>query len=276
MNAGRFEKMFARLRAEKRAALVGFITAGDPDAETSRRAMRAMCENGCDVLELGVPFSDPSADGAVIQRASVRALKNGASLRRAMELGADMRAEFPDTPIVIFSYYNPILMYGPERFVRDVQALGLDGVLCVDLPLEESAEMGTLPFPMIRLLAPTTSEERTHAICAAAGGFLYVISGMGVTGTRTLDFAEIKTRVQGIRRVMKACGKETPLCVGFGISSPADVAEISQFADGVIIGSAFEKIVEAAVLENRDPVPEIAEYTRAVSTACLRSERVKE
>lgn len=272
MNTTRFEKTFARLRTENRAALVGFITGGDPDMETSRRIIRAMCETGCDVLELGVPFSDPSADGPVIQRSSVRALKNGASLRRVMELAADVRAEFPDTPTVIFSYYNPILMYGRDAFVRDVQAFGIDGVLCVDLPLEESAELGGLPFPMIRLLAPTTSSERTRRICEAAGGFLYVISGMGVTGTRTLDFAEIEARIGSIRGVMSECGKHTPLCVGFGISTQEDVAGIAKIADGAVVGSAFEKIVETAIAADRDPVPEIAAYTRAIHTACRRSE----
>lgn len=272
MNTTRFEKTFSRLRAENRAALVGFITAGDPDLETSRRVIRAMCENGCDVLELGVPFSDPSADGPVIQRSSVRALKNGASLARAMELAAEVRAEFPDTPTVIFSYYNPILMYGRDAFVRDMQAFDIDGVLCVDLPLEESGEMGELPFPMIRLLAPTTSPERTRRMCEAAGGFLYVISGMGVTGSRALDFAGIESRLQGIRGVMDACGKHTPLCVGFGISTPEDVAGIARFADGVVIGSAFEKIIETAIAAGRDPVPEIAAYTRTARDACLRGE----
>ena len=272
----RFNKTFDRLQAENRAALVGFITAGDPDYETSRRIIAAMCENGCDILELGVPFSDPSADGAVIQRSSVRALKTGASLRRSMELACDIRRDFPDTPLVIFSYYNPILMYGPERFVRDIQAFEIDGVLCVDLPPEESdelaaaAKMKELPFPLIRLLAPTTSDSRMKNILQNAGGFLYVISGMGVTGSRSLDFAQIETRILHTRRLMSECGRETPQCVGFGISTPADVSEIAKIADGAVIGSAFEKIVEAELAAGRDPVPAVAEYTRKVAAACKK------
>ncbi|MDO4549727.1 MAG: tryptophan synthase subunit alpha [Planctomycetia bacterium] len=268
----RFSETFCRLRNQNRAALVGFITGGDPDADMSRRIVRSMCEGGCDILELGVPFSDPSADGAVIQRSSVRALKNGASLRRVMELAGDVRKDFPEMPVVIFSYYNPILKYGVERFSEEMKKFQVDGVLCVDLPVEESEELTLIMTQkMIRLLAPTTSEERVRKIVEAAEGFLYIISSMGVTGSRRLDFKRITERVSVIRQILSEKKRQdVPVCVGFGISSVAEVKEIAKIADGVIIGSAFERILEKALSEGRDPVLEIKKYTQEVSMACFR------
>jgi len=238
----RIQKTFDRLRQNGEKALVGFVTAGDPNPETSGRIIAAMCENGMDILELGVPFSDPTADGPVIQRSSARALKNGTSLADVLEMAKAVRS-FSEIPIIIFSYYNPIFAYGCEQFYTDARAAGADGVLVVDLPLEESAELTGVftndDFSMIQLVAPTTPSERMTAIAAAASGFLYLVSKTGVTGSDGLDTSEIKGQMARLRAVT-----DLPVCVGFGISTADDVAAVAPMADGIVIGSAFERMIE--------------------------------
>jgi len=239
----RIESCFKGLNARGEKALVGFVTAGDPSITESIRIIRAMCEAGLDILELGVPFSDPTADGPVIQRSSGRALKAGITLARVLEIAEDLRRS-TDIPIVIFSYYNPILAYGGDRFYRDAAAAGADGVLIVDLPPEESDELtGTWPgkdLAFIRLVAPTTPHERMAAIARGAAGFLYLVSMTGVTGSGGLDLHEIS----GVAGRLKACSDGTPVCVGFGISTADQVRSIASFSDGVVVGSAFERLIE--------------------------------
>jgi tryptophan synthase alpha chain len=238
----RIQKTFDQLRQNSEKALVGFVTAGDPNPETSGRIIAAMCDNGMDILELGVPFSDPTADGPVIQRSSARALKNGTSLADVLEMAKAVRG-FSEIPIIIFSYYNPIFAYGCERFYRDARAAGADGVLVVDLPLEESAELTGVfthdDFSMIQLVAPTTPSDRMTAIAGAASGFLYLVSKTGVTGSDGLDTSEIKGQMARLRAVT-----DLPVCVGFGISTADDVAAVAPMADGIVIGSAFERMIE--------------------------------
>jgi tryptophan synthase alpha chain len=238
----RIQKTFDRLRQNGEKALVGFVTAGDPNPETSGRIIAAMCDNGMDILELGVPFSDPTADGPVIQRSSARALKNGTSLADVLEMAKAVRS-FSEIPIIIFSYYNPIFAYGCERFYLDARAAGADGVLVVDLPLEESAELTGVftydDFSMIQLVAPTTPSDRMTAIARAASGFLYLVSKTGVTGSDGLDTSEIQGQMTRLRVVTAL-----PVCVGFGISTADDVAAVAPMADGIVIGSAFERMIE--------------------------------
>ncbi len=239
----RIEETFRRLSSRGEKALVGFVTAGDPDPQRSLALCGALCEAGIDVLELGVPFSDPTADGPVIQRASARALAAGTDLAAVFELARTLRDRFP-VPIVLFSYYNPLFAYGAAAFHRDALAAGADGVLVVDLPPEESAEL-TSGWPdgrlaLIRLTTPTTPPERMAAIAASASGFIYHVSRLGVTGGRGPDLAGIERQVGTLRRFTSL-----PVCVGFGIAHPEEAAAVGRLADGVVVGSAFEKTIEA-------------------------------
>jgi tryptophan synthase alpha chain len=237
----RIDKVFEVLKARGEKALVGFVTAGDPDRERSLAVIEAMCAAGMDILELGVPFSDPTADGPVIQEASMRALAAGMNLAGVLEMTASVRA-FSDIPIILFSYYNPIHRVGAERFYRQAVAAGADGLLLVDLPPEESKEL-TESWPgddlaLIRLLAPTTPDDRMTAIGQGAQGFLYLVSKTGVTGSDGLALDAVAFNVARVRRA-----SSLPVCVGFGISTADDVAAIAAEADGVVIGSAFERII---------------------------------
>jgi len=238
----RLKQTFENLKKKNDRALVGFVTAGDPDVDTSLKLIKAMCENGVDILELGVPFSDPSADGPVIQRSSLRALKHDVSLKTVMSMVRKIR-KFCDIPIIIFSYYNPILAYGARKFQPDSLAAGADGVLVVDLPLEESTELTSMwedrEFSLINLVAPTTPKDRMAKIAAASSGFLYMVSKTGVTGSDGLDTSEIGEQMKILRSVTNL-----PVCVGFGISTAEDVAAVAAMADGVVIGSAFERLIE--------------------------------
>lgn len=263
----RIDQSFTRLKQAKTAALVGFITAGDPNPATSLEITRAMCRAGVDVLELGVPFSDPTADGPVIQRSSARAMKAGMTLTAALDISRSLRKEF-SVPIVLFSYYNPILNCGAHDFYRRALAAGVDGVLVVDLPPEESAEFtGSWPgndLHLIRLIAPTTPPERMQRIAASGSGFLYLVSKIGVTGSDGLNTEDVRQKTARLRAVTTL-----PICVGFGISTVKDVAAIAAVADGVVIGSAFERTIEQN-LDNPD-LPaligrQVSEYKAASTT----------
>ncbi|MCU0598717.1 MAG: tryptophan synthase subunit alpha [Desulfobacterales bacterium] len=238
----RIQTKFESLKRNNEKALVGFVTAGDPNVDVSLQIIYAMCENGIDILELGVPFSDPTADGPVIQRSSARALKNKVSLKTVIEMIPKIRKK-TDIPVVIFSYFNPILSYGIDRFHLDAVSAGADGALVVDLPPEESDEL-TFDWPradfhLIRLLAPTTPKDRMSQIASSASGFLYLVSKTGVTGSDGLDTSEINTQMDVLRSVTAL-----PVCVGFGISTADHVADVASMADGVVIGSAFERLIE--------------------------------
>lgn len=260
----RIEKKFKHLKDKKEKALVGFVTAGDPDPDTSESIVASMCENGVDIIELGVPFSDPTADGPVIQRSSARALKSGTHIDDVLELIRRLRQSF-GVPIILFSYYNPIMAYGIERFYRDSLSAGADGVLVVDLPPEESDELTSEwkggDFCLIRLAAPTTPEDRMRMIAQKASGFLYMVSMTGVTGSGGIDTKEIGDYVEKLKHFT-----DIPICVGFGISTPSDVTAISAIADGVVIGSAFERTIEENI-ENPDIAAIIGKQTKAYKEA---------
>lgn len=262
----RMEETFKRLKNNNEKALVGFITAGDPDMETSVSIISAMCENGVDILELGVPFSDPTADGPVIQRSSGRALKAGMNLGSVIEMTRKIRQN-TDVPIILFSYYNPIMAYGIDRFHTDAVDAGADGVLVVDLPPEESEELtGNWTgndLCLIRLVAPTTPPGRMEMIARDAAGFLYMVSMTGVTGSGGLDITQIGECVEMLKK-----SASVPICVGFGISTPSDVAAVSAVADGVVIGSAFERTIEEN-LDNPDLPSIIGKQTAAYKKATI-------
>lgn len=262
----RIARTFERLAVKNEKALVGFITAGDPDVPASLAGIEAMCRGGLDLLELGVPFSDPTADGPAIQRSSARAIAAGVGLKRVIGMITSIRG-FTDIPVIVFSYYNPILAYGAEVFYRDALAAGADGVLVVDLPPEESAEL-TARWPaeelcLIRLSAPTTPPDRLRQIAASASGFIYHVSKLGVTGSQGVSVAEVEGQVRALRRVTRL-----PVCVGFGISTPAQVAAFCTVCDGVVVGSAFERLIEDNV--GRPELPRILGEQAAALKAATR------
>ena len=228
---------FALRRARGQAALVPYVTAGHPEAGVTPRLLRAVAEAGADVIELGIPFSDPLADGPTIQRSSFQALTQGATVARALEWLADFRATHA-TPVVLFTYLNPVLRYGPEAFLRDAAAAGAQGLLVTDLPagadptLEGAIQRSSLD--LIRLLAPTTPAARIPEVARGGSGFLYYISRMGVTGAREELRATLADEVAAVRRSVPL-----PVAVGFGISTPEQAAAVAAVADGVVVGSAL-------------------------------------
>ena len=237
----RLEQTFAHLAKEGRKAFVGYLTAGDPDADTSFAILRAACGAGLDVLELGIPFSDPTSDGPVIQAAAARALASGMTLTRALELAKRLRAEVA-TPIVIFSYYNPLLKFGLERLGPALTEAGVDGLLVVDVPPEEAGELTAAlegrDLPLIRLIAPTTPTARQRTIVAGAAGFLYLITRTGVTGTGGLDVDLVARHALALKALTRV-----PVCLGFGVRSAADALALAPLADGVVVGSALVSLV---------------------------------
>jgi tryptophan synthase alpha chain len=229
----------------------------------------AACRSGLDLLELGVPFSDPTADGPVIQRASQRALKSGMTLAGALEMIGELRKRH-DLPIILFSYYNPVLAYGPERLLREADRAGIDGILLVDLPSEDAEEfIRCIPedqsFSLIRLIAPTTSPQRIASIAESGSGFLYVISKKGVTGAGGLDTSKLAAYLESIRKAT-----DLPLCVGFGVSTPKDAREVARVADGVVVGSAFVRIIEEHAGE-ADLPDRVGRFIAEMKQSCKKS-----
>ncbi|WP_374305030.1 tryptophan synthase subunit alpha [Methylocella sp.] len=244
--ATRIETRFAQLAAEGRAALVAFVMAGDPDPATSLEILKALPGAGADVIELGMPFTDPMADGPAIQAAGLRALGAGMTLEKTLRLVADFRASEPDTPLVLMGYYNPIYVHGVERFLADAAASGVDGLIVVDLPPEEDAEL-CLPalkagLNFIRLATPTTDDARLPAVLANTSGFVYYVSITGTTGAATPDYS---TTAQAVARIKRHT--PLPVAVGFGVRTPADAAAIAAGADGVVVGSALVGALAASL-----------------------------
>jgi len=241
----RIDAKFAQLKSGNRKGLIPFVTAGDPSTHGVAALMHALVAAGADLVELGVPFSDPMADGPVIQHASERALANGVGLTQILGWVREFRTKDASTPVVLMGYLNPVEIYGDERFARDAVAAGVDGVLLVDCPVEEGEAMRPMRAAGLRrilLAAPTTTDARLVAACEQAEGFLYYVSFAGITGADRLSFATVRERVAAIRR--KA---HTPIAVGFGVKDAASAREIAGFADAVVIGSALvERLAGAA------------------------------
>ena len=237
----RIERTFAALKKKGEKALVAYITAGYPDLETTRKLIPGLARAGVDILEVGVPFSDPTADGPVIQGASQAALKNGTTLPRILDMIGELRSSV-QMPLVLFSYYNPIFSMGGAAFAKRAAAAGVDGLLVVDLPAEEAGELRVETDPagidFISLVAPTTAEGRIRKVMRAASGFIYYISVTGVTGTRGPELDETRKNVAAIRALTKL-----PVVVGFGVSTPEQARQIGEMADGVVVGSAFVKLI---------------------------------
>jgi len=242
----RIDRRFAQLKSQGRAALVTFLTAGDPDAETSLALLRAIPAAGADVVELGMPFTDPMADGPAIQMSSQRALKAGQTLKKTLAMVRAFRQADDETPLVLMGYYNPIYIYGVERFLRDAKSTGVDGLIVVDLPPEEDEEL-CLPalkagVNFIRLATPTTDDKRLPAVLANTSGFVYYVSITGITGAAMADPAKVTAAVARIKRHTKL-----PVAVGFGVRTAEQAAVIAAGADGVVVGSALVNALKASL-----------------------------
>jgi len=252
----------------KKPALVVYVTCGDPDLATTRAIVLSAINAGADVIELGVPFSDPVADGPVIQRASERALKQGTSLSQVLTLAADVRQQTQSTGLVVFSYLNPVLRMGMEKFCKVARHAGVDGVLLTDLPVEEASEylraMHAHDLAPIFLAAPTSPNERLQRISQASRGFVYAVSRTGVTGARQQLAADAEKLVRRLRRVTKL-----PVAVGFGIANADQFAEVGKFADAVVVGSAIVETIEHSRGREAEAVGEFV--AKLTATSCQHS-----
>lgn len=238
MSKNRFDKTFEALKAEDRAALVTYFMAGDPNYETCLALLHAMPAAGADVIELGMPFTDPMADGPAIQRAGNRALRAGQDMKKTLAMVADFRTKDQKTPLLLMGYYNPIYSYGVDAWIKDAKAVGVDGMIVVDLPAEEDSELA-IPalkagISTIRLVAPTTSADRLGSVLKNTSGFVYYVSVTGITGGRTASDDEIKPALEQLR-----AQSDLPLAVGFGIKTPDHAAAVARIADGSVVGTSI-------------------------------------
>ncbi|NTJ65238.1 tryptophan synthase subunit alpha [Agrobacterium rhizogenes] len=272
----RMDKRFAALKAEGRPALVTYFMGGDPDYETSLGIMKALPEAGADVIELGMPFSDPMADGPAIQLAGQRALKAGQTLKKTLQLAADFRKVDTDTPIVMMGYYNPIYIYGVEKFLDDAIAAGIDGLIVVDLPPEMDDEL-CIPairkgINFIRLATPTTDEKRLPTVLKNTTGFVYYVSMNGITGSALPDPSLVSGAVKRIKQ-----HTELPVCVGFGVKTAEHAKLIGAAADGVVVGTAIVNQIATSLSKDGKATPDtiqaVATLVRGLSTG-TRSARL--
>jgi tryptophan synthase alpha chain len=264
----RLPGVFARARDERRKVLVIYLTAGDPDHETSGRLMGAALDAGADIVEVGVPWSDPSADGPAIQAAMHRALAAGGGLGRALALTRTVRDAHPEAGLVLFGYANPVVVMGPEVFALKARDAGADAVLCVDYPPDEDSILTSAltrqGLDFIALLAPTSTPARIAAAAAVASGFIYYVSLTGITGAALTNLKEPCAQVGAIRA---ATSERVPVVVGFGIRTPEQAREVAAFADGVVVGTAAVELIRQAVEAKRDPVPDLTAFVRALRAA---------
>jgi tryptophan synthase alpha chain len=271
----RLSARFTACAAEGRAALVTFVTAGDPDLATSAEVLRALVAAGADVVELGMPFTDPMADGASIQLGNLRSLGAGMKMRDLLAMVAEFRKEDDATPIILMGYFNPILAYGCARFAADAKAAGLDGTIVVDLPPEEADELvpdlSALGLHLIRLATPTTDAARLPKVLGGASGFLYYVAVAGVTGANAATTADVAAAVARLKR-----STDLPIAVGFGVRTPEQAAAIAVHADAVVVGSAIVDCVGAAAAERANDIPaRVGALVAGLATA-VRGARRKE
>jgi tryptophan synthase alpha chain len=259
----RINEIFINLEKNERSALVAYITAGDPELETTKKLVLALAGSGADIIELGIPFSDPIADGPTIQKASQRALEKGTRLKDVIALVKDLR-KLTQIPLVFMSYYNPILQYGIQKFTQDAVAVGLDGVIVPDLPPEEAREL--IPaarrtgLDTIFLLAPTSTQDRIKLVADSCSGFVYYVSLTGVTGARTKIATDVAASIKKIKRIT-----DKPVAVGFGISTAAQVRQVVNWgADGVIVGSAIVNLIEQNI-GKKDLVNKVAKFVKELA-----------
>lgn len=266
MTTARIDTRFAALRAEGRAGFVAYVMAGDPSREEALEILRGLPAAGADIIELGFPFSDPMAEGPPIQRAALRGLKAGLTLKGTLELAAAFRAGDADTPLILMGYLNPIESYGYEAFARDAATAGVDGVIVVDCPPEEAGVLtGALDaaqVSLIRLATPTSDDARLKVIAQGTSGFVYYVSVAGVTGVKEAEAGSVAPAVERVRR---ASG--LPVAVGFGVKTPERAAEIARVADAVVAGSVLVDEVAVALAENASPAGRVLAKVRALADA---------
>ena len=276
VETGRIDRRFAALKKEDRAALVTFTMAGDPDYATAVAILKALPKAGADIIELGMPFTDPMADGPAIQAAGLRALKAGQTTQKTLAAVREFRERDDSTPLVLMGYYNPVYIYGVDRFLTDAKAAGVDGLIVVDLPPEEDSEL-CLPamkagLNFIRLATPTTDEKRLPAVLTNTSGFVYYVSITGITGAAAPDTSKVTAAVARIKR-----HTSLPVCVGFGVRTADHARAIAVGADGVVVGSALVEAVRQSLGPESKPTPaSIAAVTDLVRTlaAGVRGARV--
>lgn len=264
----RIDTRFAELKKEGRAAFVTFVMCGDPDLATSLEIIKALPKAGADIIEIGMPFTDPMADGPAIQAAGLRALKAGTTLKKTLQVVRDFRKDDATTPVVLMGYYNPIYIYGVDQFLTDAKSAGVDGLIIVDLPPEEDTEL-CLPamkagLNFIRLATPTTDDKRLPAVLANTSGFVYYVSITGITGSASADLSQVAAAVARIKR-----HTQLPVCVGFGIRTPDAARGIAQAANGAVVGSALIDALRATLdLEGRataKTVPAVADLAATLA-----------
>ncbi|CAN1507958.1 TrpA Tryptophan synthase alpha chain [Caulobacteraceae bacterium] len=270
MPVGRLSNAFARAKAENRAALVAYVMAGDPSLEVCAAILDALPKAGVDVIELGFPFTDPMADGPSIQRAGIRALKNGTTLRKTMALVAQFRQKHPETPLIVMGYLNPVETMGYGAFARHAAEVGIDGAIIVDAPPEEDSDlraaMQASDLALIRLATPTTDAKRLPAVVAGVSGFVYYVSVAGITGDKAIETADIAEAVAAVRQ---ASG--LPVAVGFGIKTPEAAARTAKIADGVVVGSALVDVIASAHETGSDAAQAAAAFCQSLSQAIAQA-----
>jgi tryptophan synthase alpha chain len=259
----RIDRRFTALKEEGRAALVTFVTAGDPDYETSLKIIRGLPKAGADVIEMGMPFTDPMADGPAIQAGGLRALAGGQTMKKTLKMLKAFRAGDTDTPVVLMGYYNPIYVYGVEKFLVDAKKAGADGLIIVDLPPEEDDEL-CIPameagLNFIRLATPTTDDARAPKVFQNTSGFVYYVSVLGITGTKAPDLKSVKQNVNRLRK-----HTSLPICVGFGVKTAEQARVIAKDADGVVVGSALVTAVEKSLNKQGRPTAKTPKAVHAL------------
>ncbi len=264
----RIDTRFAELKKEGRAAFVTFLMCGDPDMATSLAIIKALPKAGADIIEIGMPFTDPMADGPAIQAAGLRALKAGMTLKKTLQVVRDFRKDEAATPIVLMGYYNPIYIYGVDKFLADAKSAGVDGLIIVDLPPEEDTEL-CIPamkagLNFIRLATPTTDDKRLPAVLANTSGFVYYVSITGITGSASAATSDVASAVARIKRHTKL-----PVCVGFGIRTPVAARDIAQAANGAVVGSALIEVLRETLDANGNAtaktVPAVADFVSSLA-----------
>jgi tryptophan synthase alpha chain len=270
MGVSRIEARFAQLKREGRAAFTPYVVAGDPDTETSWRILEALPAAGADLIELGLPFSDPMADGPAVQRGAARALAAGADTASVIALTRRFRETDDATPIILMGYYNPILTFGLDNFASAAAAAGVDGLIMVDVPPEEADPLADAleahDIALIRLAAPTTDEARLAIVARRVRGFVYFVAVTGVTGGKEADAAGIAAQVGRVRDVVGL-----PVAVGFGIRTPERAAEVARIADAAVVGSALVDEISAAVALNCDPTAKVLDRVAAMAQSVRRA-----
>jgi tryptophan synthase alpha chain len=255
----RLDTVLASFKERGEKALVAFLTAGDPDTKKSLEGCKAVLEAGADILELGMPFSDPMADGPAIQEANIRALDSGQDMMKTLEMAKELTSAFPNKPLVLMGYANPVHHYGYEKFVKDAAAAGVDGLIIVDLPPEENEQLFTLAkqqnIHLIPLVTPTTNEARLQTILQRSGGFIYYVAVAGITGTKSAEATDLENALSKIK-----AATDLPVMTGFGIKTPEGAASTAQYCDGVVVGSA---LVKTFFEEGAEPLSKLTSAIKA-------------